>query len=255
MARMRSPNFPGLSLEDAVSFVKIIWDKSRRASIMREAAAKDLGYTGLTGRSLKILGALNQYDLIENTAKGHMRVTKTAEDILIGYPEEVKKAAVTKAGHAPSLFCAIYDKFEGIVPSENAVRSFLLQNGFTNEGVEKAIRSFNDTNRYVEIYGVSESYGNASEGAAELSPEIDWETAKVETGTAPAAEPKRGGLTYFDSGPLDFNLSSTGLKVTGKTNSASELKTFIEKLKALAVLLPDEGTGEKKKSSYTLDNL
>ena len=50
--------------------------------IMRDDAAKDLGYSGLTGRSLKVLGALNQYDLIENVSKGQLRVTKTAEEIL-----------------------------------------------------------------------------------------------------------------------------------------------------------------------------
>ena len=70
MARMRSPNFPSLSLEEAVDFAKGIWDKNRKALIPREAAAKDLGYTGLTGRSMSVLGALNQYGLVEVTAKG-----------------------------------------------------------------------------------------------------------------------------------------------------------------------------------------
>ena len=258
MARMRSPNFPGLSLEDAVSFVKIIWDRNRRAPIMREAAAKDLGYTGLTGRSLKVLGALNQYDLIENMSKGHMRVTKTAEDILIGYPEDVKKEAVSKAGRAPSLFWDIYEKFEGTVPSDNAVRSFLLQKGFTNEGVEKAIKSFLDTNRYVEIYGVSESYGNATESAAESSPDSSSQEEKIVATRTPQADmpPKDQGVDaiFWNKGALDFNLTSSGLAVVGKTNSASELRAFIEKLKALAVLLPDENT-DAKKGGYTLDNL
>src|SRR6185436_770355 len=100
MARMRSPNFPGLSLEDAVKFVKPIWDKNRKVLIARDVAAKDLGYTGLTGRSLKVLGAMNQYGLIENKAGGQMRVSQLAEDILIGYPEAVKRAAVTEAARS-----------------------------------------------------------------------------------------------------------------------------------------------------------
>lgn len=239
MARMRSPNFPGLSLESAIRFVSGIYDKNRRSVIMREDAAKDLGYTGLTGHSLKILGALNQYDLVENTSKGQLRVTKTAEDILHGFPDDVKREALNKAGRAPVLFQAIYDRFEGNVPGENAVRSFLFQKGFTNEGVEKALRAFLETNRYLEIAGASESYGGGADATIESpgSNQSNEAEREMEVVTAPAAG--KGGVTFFEGGALDFNLSSTGLKVTGKTNSATELKAFIEKLKALTVLLPE----------------
>lgn len=241
MARMRSPNFPGLPLEDAIGFVKDVWDKNRRAPISREAGAKDLGYTGLTGRSLKVLGALNQYDLIENVSKGQMRVTKTAEDILIGFPEEVRRAAVTKAGHAPSLYRDIYERFEGTIPGENAVRFFLLQKGFTNEGVEKALRSFNETNRYVEMYGDSESYGDAPESVAESAPEkAIQEDTKVATAPASVAQQPQGGTVFWNVGVLDFSLSSSGLAVTGKSNSKKAVAAFAEKLKALAALLPDD---------------
>lgn len=63
---------------------------------------------------------------------------------------------------------------------------------------------------------------------------------------APAAPQPQGSTgqstdqIFWNKGPLDFNLSSSGLAVVGKTNSASELKAFIEKLKALAVLLPEK---------------
>lgn len=39
--------------------------------------------------------------------------------------------------------------------------------------------------------------------------------------------------------PLEFNLTSKGLALTGTTRSASELAAFIEKLESLAHLLPD----------------
>lgn len=241
MARMRSPNFPGLSLEESIKAAKIIWDKNRRAPISREAGAKDLGYTGLTGRSLRVLGAMNQYDLVENTSKGQMRVTKTAEDIFHGFPEDVRLTALRKAGRAPTLYQAIYDRFEGTVPGENAVRSFLFQSGFTNEGVEKALKNFLETNRYLEIAGASESYGDAHPKAPESAPEVEPDEEappKMEVAAAPAEA--RRGVRIFEPGPLDFNLSSSGLRVTGQTSSAGELRAFIEKLTALAALLPSK---------------
>lgn len=48
-----------------------------------------------------------------------------------------------------------------------------------------------------------------------------------------------GGVALFRSGPLDFNLTSSGLSVTGKTSSASELLKFIDRLKVLAFVLSD----------------
>lgn len=248
MARMRSPNFPSLSLEEAVSFAKVIWDKNRKALIPREAAAKDLGYTGLTGRSMQVLGALNQYGLVEVTAKGQTRVTQLAEDIFIGFPERVKREAVTNAGRAPTLFGEIFEKYGGDIPGENAIRSYLFQRGFTNEGVEKAIKSFNATNRYVEINGVSESYGQASDEATELSAEPDWETATMPPAPAPTQAPPapaaQGSTVFWNNGALDFNLSSSGLAVTGKANSRKAVNAFAEKLKALAALLPDNDDDE-----------
>jgi hypothetical protein len=241
MARMRSPNFPGLPLEDAINSARVIWDKNRKAPISREAVAKDLGYAGLTGRSFQVLGALNQYGLVENIAKGQMRVTQTAEDIFVGYPEEVRRAAVSKAAREPGLFQAIYEKFEGIAPGENAVRSFLFQRGFTNEGVEKALKSFLETNRYAEINGDSESYRSAAESPPESAPDqIDWETATVEPAVQAQPPEPKAGLAIYKSGPLDFSLTSTGLSLTGKTASQKELRAFIEKLNALAVLLPED---------------
>ncbi len=241
MARMRSPNFPSLSLEEAVNFARVIWDKNRKALIPREAAAKDLGYTGLTGRSMTVLGALNQYGLVEVTAKGQTRVTQTAEEIFIGFPEEVKRGAVSKAGRAPTLFREIYDKYDGDVPGENAIRSFLFQKGFTNDGVEKALKSFNATNRFVEIYGDSESYRHDDEAAPELAPEMQSQEREPMQSQPQSRIPTQqpDPALFWAGGPLDFNLSSHGLAVVGKTNSAKELKAFIEKLKTLLALLPE----------------
>jgi hypothetical protein len=240
MARMRSPNFPSLPLESAIKAAREIYDKNRRATIQREDAAKDLGYTGLTGRSLTVLGALNQYDLVENVSKGQLRVTKTAEDIFHGYPEDVKLAALHTAANAPSLYSEIYERFEGAVPGDNAVRSFLIQRGFTNDGVEKALRAFLETNRYLEIAGASESYRAPSQSTPESAPTPrEEEPRTMETAVAAERGTGKSGLTFFRQGPLDFSLTSSGLALTGNTNSAAELKAFIERLKALAAVLPD----------------
>ncbi|CAM3169490.1 hypothetical protein SPAN111604_07990 [Sphingomonas antarctica] len=241
MSRMRSPNFPSIPLEHAIRAARTVWDNNRRSVIMREDAAKDMGYTAMSGRALSVLGALNQYGLVENVSKGQLRVTKRAEDIFHGYPEDVKLTALHEASNAPALYSDIYERFEGAIPGDNAVRSFLFQKGFTNEGVEKALRAFLETNRYVEIAGASESYRAADQSAPDSPPleQQEEEQRPVETVITPAPGAGKSGITFFRQGPLDFSLTSNGIALTGNTNSAADLKAFIERLKVLAAVLPD----------------
>lgn len=239
MGRMRSPNYPILPLEDAINAARTVWDKNRKALISREAGVKDLGYSGLTGRSMQVLGALNQYGLTETSVKGQMRVTQVAEDIFVGYPESVKRAAITKAGHTPTLFRDIYERFDGIAPGDNALRSYLFQRGFTNDGVERALKTFNDTNRYVEVFGDAESSAPVAPSIAESAPEPDWGIGAMQPASNVQVVEPKGGTPFFSSGPLDFSLTSSGLAVSGRTNSQTELKAFVEKLNALAGLLPE----------------
>nr|WP_137676194.1 hypothetical protein [Parerythrobacter lutipelagi] len=240
MARLRSPNFPATNLQDAVKVVQSIYDKNRKAVIMREDAAKDVGYSGLTGRSLQVLGALVQYDLLENTSKGECRVTQIAENILHGIPEETKKEALRKAGHAPTLFQAIFDRFEGEIPGENAVRSFLIQNGFTNDGADKALKNFLSTIRFLEENGVFEESDNGGdEPASEAVPDGTGPNVGITDPPSVVQNPPAGGQLAGETN-LDFNLSSSGLVLAGGTNSATELQAFIKKLEALVLLLPDE---------------
>jgi hypothetical protein len=241
MARLRSPNFPGLSLEEAVESAREIFDKSRHAEIPREVVAKDLGYSGLTGRSIIILGALNQFGLVENTSKGNMKVSQLAADILHGYPESTRLEALYKAGREPNLFRAIFEKFDNHIPSDNAVRSFLIQSGFTNDGAEKALKTFTETNRFLEVKGAcqtdgDETFDNQNTGAGNQGPE---QKPMQSTTQSLAPEKPSGNAIFWNKGSLDFNLSSSGLVIAGMTNSASELESYIVKLQALVALLPD----------------
>ena len=61
----RSPNFPTMSLGDAVEAVKKIHLAEGRSKMPRLSMIKPLGYTSINGRSLSVLGALKAYGLVE----------------------------------------------------------------------------------------------------------------------------------------------------------------------------------------------
>lgn len=245
MARMRSPNFPALTLEEAMKVAGELYSKVRKVTLDREAAAKELGYSGLTGRSLKVLGALNQYGLIDNVSKGKCHVTDLAETALHGFPEEEKAGAIRRAARSPALFRAIFDEYGEDIQSEHAIRSLLLKRGFTDKGVESALQSFLATQRYAVLNGASESYGNDESSTPESSPDTnndegDSVMPAVQTAPREAAPAPPPPKALYRDQPLEFSLSSKGLAVTGGTNSAPELRDFIKKLEALAALLPEE---------------
>ena len=237
MTRMRSPNYPSLSLRQSIDMVAKIHRAARTNIITREDAAQAMGYTGLTGRSMTVIAALVHFGLITKAGKGDIRVTQVTVDILYG-DEDEKKAALLLAAFTPQLFRDIHERFPDGIPAEGAIRSFLIKQDFSDAAVGPAITAFMETYREVENLRESESYGHAPEVVQEspVQPqEVPLNPVPVpQFATLPVAFPAT------NDGPLDFNLSSAGLSVSGMTNSASELKAYIARLQLFVGLLPDQ---------------
>ncbi len=241
MARMRSPNYPAISLPQAIELVGKLHSKNRTNSVDRETAAKDLGYTGLNGRTLKLIAALSQYDLIDKSGKGNVKVSKIAVDIMHGLDSETIKNAIHHAGNAPPLFQRIFNRFEDGLPSQNAIKSFLIQEGFTDAAIEPVLKSFMETNDYLAQAGANDSYGQGRDFDEESPPA---QSRAVENTPVTIAAEAVGRTTkkpsFADVGALDFNFTMDGLRVSGATRSPKQLQAFIDKLSALKLLLSEE---------------
>ena len=110
------------------------------------------------------------------------------------------------------------------------------------------LRSYSETNLFLAANGVSESYRTPPKDGEESTSETDVEEddeMNVEEIEREVEKPKRRKEVSFEDGPLDFNFSTAGLRLTGMTTSPAELKAFIAKLTALAVLLPEDADGEE----------
>lgn len=211
---------------------------NRTNIITREDAAQSMGYSGLTGRSMTVLGALVHYGLLAKTGKGDVKVTPDAVEILHGVEQSDRDAALIKAAFKPQLFQDLHERFPDGVPSDNAIRSYLIKQEFSDTAIGPAISAFLDTYREVENIRESESYGSAVPEAPE-SPEQPQEV-KLNPVPVPQLASLPAVLPSLNDGPLDFNLSSAGLSVSGMTNSASELKAYIARLGLFVTLLPDQ---------------
>jgi hypothetical protein len=180
MTRVRSPGYPSISLDQAIEIVGKIYTADRTNGIDRDAAVRDMGYSGITGASGKMLANLLHYGLIEKAGKGGVKVSSLAVDILHPENEATKKAALYRSAFEPSLFSELRSKFKDGTASENAIRSYLMREGFSDVAVGPAISSFLETSRYLEKEGASESQEAGDPIDIELAP-----TAKLHEGDRP----------------------------------------------------------------------
>lgn len=209
MARMRSPNYPSLSIRQAIDMVAKIYRTERTNDITREDAAKAMGYTGLTGRSMTVLGALVHFDLLAKTSKGSVKVTPTAEAILHGITTTERDEATLKAAFAPQLFQAIHNRFPDGIPSNATITSFLVREGFSDVAVGPAINAFLETYREVENIRESESYGDGPGNAPE-SPDRDEGDGNPPPPPPPPPPGDTGGYRIMEGERVVFSEETGG---------------------------------------------
>jgi hypothetical protein len=223
MARMRSPNYPSIPLSQAVALVREIHSKNRTNVIDRQSAARDMGYSGLTGRSLKLLGALGQFDLVSKAGKGDLKVTQTAVDILHGLDEETKAAALRKAGTSPRLFKELFERFPEGIPSENVIRSYLVQQGYGDAALGPAIKSFIDTNHFLENAAAIDSHGEDEEESLDSEEQEEDRGGKGNTPPPPPPPPaQHGGYRIMEGERVVFS-EETGSDQYLKLVAAGEM--------------------------------
>lgn len=167
-SRMRSPSYPSAGLLEAIETIAKLHKSARTNPVDREVAAKELGYTGLSGRSATVLSNLIQYGLLEKSGKNEVRVSGRAVQILHPDTEAAKTNAIHEAAAEPELFQRVMDRFTDGLPSTNALHSFFVKEGLTDTAIPSAIRAFQETFAFVaENTNVSGSHSSGSSGAVE----------------------------------------------------------------------------------------
>lgn len=149
MKKTRSPNYPQISLREAVERIKKIYPKAKRHKTEKVAVAKMLGYSGLSGKSLVILGALGAYELLEGGAKD-MRITLEGETLAIDpVGSKARIDAIEKCFLSPIIFSNIISEYGRDLPSDDILRPYLLRKDYSPAATDIVIRSLRDTFAFV----------------------------------------------------------------------------------------------------------
>ena len=168
---IRSPSYPYLSLSDALAKARPLHDKYRTGPIARADAAKEIGYSGLSGPANQSLAALAAYGLLERAGKGDARVTERAVAILHAHSDREKRENLEAAAFTPPLFQKLRERYvEGVSPPEDAIASYLSREGFNANIVRRVAKVYLKTLACLEEEGVTESHGSQSSEGAQSPP-------------------------------------------------------------------------------------
>jgi hypothetical protein len=150
MPRMRSPNYPSLSLGAATEALRALWERDNRTVVPPDRVAAALGYTSLSGPARSKLAAMKKFGLLDESTNG-MRVSDLGLRILHSRQDEPDYlAAVREAATAPALFSELFQTHSKA--SEETTKSYLIvKKGFGDEGARIAARTFRETVEFARL--------------------------------------------------------------------------------------------------------
>jgi hypothetical protein len=166
--RQRSPGFPILPIDDAITRLKLIYQHDKRSFTTADAILSHLGYKGgvRSGTAGRIVSALRQYGVLDENG-GRFRVSDLGFKILhLEEGSDERNNLIKEAALNPPIFKKLLAYYEGDPPSDAALRSHLVLNErFNTDSVEQFIRVFRKTISIANPSPDDYNIGEESEGA------------------------------------------------------------------------------------------
>lgn len=148
----RSPKYPQLPLREAIERVGKAHKANRTYRVEKVSVARALGYGGVNGASVSLIGTLKQYGLLEENKEGVM-VTQAAVTILRAPEGDLERAqALRAAAFAPKIFTDLreaYGEDVSELPAETTLQYRLEQRGFLEKAAGEVIRTYRDNLEFV----------------------------------------------------------------------------------------------------------
>jgi hypothetical protein len=149
----RSPNFPSITLADALQKARVLYDKDKRALSSLSTILTHLGFgQKLSGNAGRVISALRQFGLIEEIG-GQYRVSEGAVRIFTlsdGAPERV--AAIQASAQKPAVYREVFAHYQEGLPSDANLKDFLiLKKKFNPDSVDTFIRVFKATIEFAKV--------------------------------------------------------------------------------------------------------
>jgi hypothetical protein len=174
--KSRSPNYPAISLQEAIEKASIFFNKQPRHAAGVEVLAGFWGYKPKSSTFMVILAALRSFGLLEDVPNGAHRLVKLtprALDIVADYkPGEPQHGdAIKKAALTPKIHNELWVRYGPDLPSADELRRYLVrERGFTDKAVGEFIDEYKQTIAFAKLTK-DDKIVPAGEGVAEQDQE------------------------------------------------------------------------------------
>jgi hypothetical protein len=145
----RSPSYPSMDLGAAIEHAKTIKANEGDHFVSYRAILDDWGYKPKSSNGMLKLAALKKFGLIEDKGSGESREIKLTDLALkiIFYDENPENKenyyyALQEAALNPQIHKEIWNKWNGRLPSDTAMREYLLFNRPDGKFAETAVDDF-----------------------------------------------------------------------------------------------------------------
>lgn len=197
MAVHRSPNCPQISFTEAATKGRKVYEKEHTHPAPKAAVAEDLGYSGINGRALSIIGALRQYGILEGPSEG-LRITDDAVAFFELEEGATRDEALYRMVFAPPFFESLRQQFGDSLPSESTLKHHLIRDGFLPKAADEVIGVYRENLDLVK---------NISIRKQEKSLDVDPLLVSAPNQQAIPVFPQSSQIAYSGSLPFSFPLS------------------------------------------------
>ena len=234
--RIRSPNYPALSLPDAIDKVAALYRAQHTHSAPREVVAKGMGYNSLNGASASAISALNKYGLLDR-AGDEIKVSERALRILHPHSAEERAAAIKEAASEPPLFAELNERFHGRMPGDELLRNYLIRNGFAPAAVTPVMAAYRETSEMAEREGHVDDFPREPTREHDDMPSL-----QERQGSAAQREAADAGhgrtFTPVSGVPFEITYTPGGkIRISGELTSRERADEFIQAIEALKMLM------------------
>jgi hypothetical protein len=191
--RTRSPAYPFVNLETAITRAKQFFDKEQRNAANISVAVTHWGYGNESSNGAQTIAALTSFGLLQDEGIGDkrkVRLTQNALRILLDARPDSKERAelVKQAALAPKIHQQLWEKWGTNLPSDAQLRHTLLLEWpipFNENAVDGFIREYRETVAFAKLLEFDkldlEVQDNGGEGTGEYIPKVgdyvQWELA------------------------------------------------------------------------------
>lgn len=176
---MRSPNFPVISLPEAIKKAKVLYDADGRTAVSPKVLLGHLGYgEKLSGAAGRIIAALRQYGLVEDVAGDKYRVSDAAFHIFtLSEAAPLRVQAIAASAKKPPVFREVLAAYPDRLPSDSALRDFLIaEKKFNPVSVETFIRALKGTVDFAKPHDHTKQDDGEAAAAVFIGDYVQWES-------------------------------------------------------------------------------